>query len=79
MATMASQTTSLTVVYSTFYSVADQRKDQSYASLAFVKEIHRWPVNSPHKRPVTRKIILFDDVILMYIIQYGPSDGKGVS
>ena len=37
------------------YSSADQRKDQSFASLAFVRGIHRWPVNSPHKGPVTRK------------------------
>ena len=26
--------------------------------------IPRWPVNSPHKRPVTRKMFLFDDVII---------------
>ena len=26
--------------------------------------IHRWPVNSPHKRPVTRKMLPFDDVII---------------
>ena len=32
-----------------------KRKYQSSASLAFVRGIHRWPVNSPHKRPVTRK------------------------
>ena len=36
MTTMASQKTSLTVVYSTIYSDADQRKHQSSASLAFV-------------------------------------------
>ena len=27
-------------------------------------DIGRWPVNSPHKRPVTRKIFPFDDVIM---------------
>ena len=42
---------------------ADQRKHQSSASLAFVLGIHRWPVNSPHKGPVTRKMFPFDDVI----------------
>ena len=26
--------------------------------------IHRWPVNSPHKCPVTRKVFPFDDVII---------------
>ena len=55
MGAMASQITSLRIVYSTVYSGADQRKHQSSASLVFVRGIHRWPVNSPHKWPVTRK------------------------
>ena len=63
---MASQITSLTSVYSTVYSGADHRRIQSSASLAFVWEIHRWPVNSPHKWPVTRKMFSFDDVIMTY-------------
>ena len=63
---MASQITSLAIVYSTVYSGADQRKHQSPASLAFVWGIHRWPVNSPHKWPVTRKIFPFDDVIIYH-------------
>ena len=50
MSAMASQITSLTIVYSTVYSGVDQRKHQSSASLAFVRGIHRWLVNSPHKR-----------------------------
>ena len=41
MTTIASQITSLTVVYSTVYSDADQRNHQSSASLAFVRGIHR--------------------------------------
>ena len=64
MGTVASQITSLTIVYSTVYSDADQRKHQSSASLAFVWGIHRGPVNSPHKWPVTRKMFPFDDVIM---------------
>ena len=64
MSAMASQITSLTNVYSTVYSGADQRKHQSSASLALVRGIHRWPVNSPHKWPVTRKKLRFDDVIM---------------
>ena len=40
------------------------RKHQSSASLAFVRGIHRWPVNSQHKWPVTRKMFPFDDVIM---------------
>ena len=35
-------------------SDADQRKHKSSASLAFVRGIHRWPVNPPHIWPVTR-------------------------
>ena len=64
MSLMASQITSLTIVYPTVYSSADQRKHQSPASLAFVRGIHRGPVNSPHKWPVTRKRFPFDDVIM---------------
>ena len=45
-------------------SGADQRKHQRSASLAFVRGIHRWPVSSPHKGPVTRKMFPFDDVIM---------------
>ena len=55
MSVIASQITTLTIVYSTICSGADQRKHQSSASLAFVRGIHRGPVNSPHKWPVTRK------------------------
>ena len=64
MNTIASQITSLAIVYSTIYSGADQSKHQSSASLAFVRWIHRGPVNSPHKWPVTRKMFPFDDVIM---------------
>ena len=62
---IASQITSLTIVYSIVYSDADQRKHKSSASLAFVRGIHRGPVNSPHKWPVTRKMFPFDDVIMI--------------
>ena len=59
--------TSLTIVYSTVYSGADQRKHQSSAWLAFVLGIHRWPVNSPHKVPVTWKMFSFDEVIMWWL------------
>ena len=65
MGTIASQITSLTIVYSTVYSGADQRKHQSSASLGFVRWIHRGSVNSPHKWPVTLKMFPFDDVIMI--------------
>ena len=67
MGAMASQITSLTIVYSTVYSDADQRKNQNSVSLAFVRGIHRGPVNSPHKWPVTRKMFPFDDVIMKIV------------
>ena len=67
MDAVASQITSLTIVYSTVDSDADQRKHQSSAWLAFVGGIHRGPVNSPHKWPVTRKMFPFDDVIMILI------------
>ena len=66
MSVIVSQITSLTIVYSSVYSGADQRKHQSSASLPFVRGIHRWPVNSPHKGPVTRKLFPFDDVIMLF-------------
>ena len=43
------------IVYSTVYSRHRSKKTSSSASLAFVRGIHRWPVSSPHKGPVTRK------------------------
>ena len=50
MSAMASQITSVSIVYSAIYSGADLRKHQNSASLAFVRGIHRWLVNSPHTR-----------------------------
>ena len=67
MGAMVSQITSLTIVYSIVYSGTDERKHQSSASLAFVLGIHRGPVNSPHKGPVTQKMFPFDDVIMEYL------------
>ena len=71
MSVIASQITSLTIIYSIIYSGADQRKHQSSASLAFVRGIYRWPVNSPHKWPVTRKMLPFDDVIISLLAYLG--------
>ena len=68
MSTMASQITSVSIVYSTVCTGPDQRKHQRSVSLAFVRGIHQWPVNSLHKGPVTRKIFPYDDVIMSYNI-----------
>ena len=59
MGAIASQISGLTIVYPIVYSGADQRKHESSASLASVREIHRVPVN--YKWPVTRKMFPFDD------------------
>ena len=64
MGPTTSQITSLAIVYSIVYSGIDQRKHQSSASLAFVRGIHRRPMNAPHKWPVTRKMFPFDDFIM---------------
>ena len=68
MSSIAFQITSLTIVYSTVYSGANQRKHQSSASLAFVCgefTVDRW---IPRKKvPVTRKMFPFDDVIMHYV------------
>ena len=83
MSAMAYQITSFTIVYSIVYSGADQRKHQSSASLAFVRGIHRSPANSPHKGPVRRKMIPFDDVVmrpfLRQIIQTNPNFKSALS
>ena len=70
MSALASQITGASMVCSTDCSGADQRKHQSSASLAFVRGIHRWPVNSPHKGPVTREMFPFHNVIMA---TYNPS------
>ena len=66
MSAMLSQITNISIAYSTFCSGADQRKHQSSASLALVRGIHRWPVNSHHKEPVTWKMFPFDDIIMFH-------------
>ena len=64
MSALAFQIMGELFVYPTVCIGAEQRKHESSASLAIVRVIHRSPVNSPHKRPVRRKIIPLDDVIM---------------
>ena len=64
MNAMASQVTVVSMVCPAVCSGADQRKHQISESLAFVRGIHRWSVNFPHKRPLTRKMSPFDAVIM---------------
>ena len=66
MSAVVSQITGVSMVYPTVCLGTDQRKHQSSASLAFVRGIHQWLVDSPHKAPVTRKMFPFDDVIMIF-------------
>ena len=76
MNAMESHITCVSIVCSTVSSGADKKKHQSSASLAFVRWIHHRPVKSPHKRPVTRKMFPFDNVIMQ---QPKPRNGKYTS
>ena len=68
MVAIASQITSLAIVFSPVYLNTDQRKNQSSTALAFVWGSHRRPVNSPHKWPVKRKMFPFDNVIVSTVV-----------
>ena len=63
---IASQITGVPAVGSIVCSGIDQIILQSFASLASVRGIYRWPVVFPHKGPVTRKNFPFDDVIMAF-------------
>ena len=63
------------IVYLTICSGANQRKYQSSTPLAFVQRIYQWPVNFLHKGPVTRKIFLFDDIIIIsFLVEFQVGD-----
>ena len=64
MSAMASHITRLTIIYSAFYSGEDQRKKSELRVTGLCAEKSPWPVNSPHKGPVTREMFPFDDVIM---------------
>ena len=66
MSAMASLITGVSIVSLIVCSGADQRNHQRSASLAFVRGIHRWPVESFHQGPVMREMLPFDDVIMFY-------------
>ena len=70
MGAIASQITGISIVYSIVFPCADQRKHKNSASLAFVRRIHQWPVNSHHKGPMPRKMFPFDGVIMTCCYRY---------
>ena len=63
---MASQMTGVLIVCLTVCSGADLRKHQSSASLAFVRGIYRWQVDSSHKGPVMRIFFIDDFTVINY-------------
>ena len=65
MTTIASQITSLTIVYPIVYSDAGQKKTSKLRVTGLCVGKSPGPVNSPHKGPVTRKMFPFDDVIML--------------
>ena len=64
MCTMVSHITDVSNVCPIVCSGADDRKHQSFASLAFMAGIYLWRLDSPHKGLVTWKMLPFDDVIM---------------
>ena len=68
---IASQITSLTIVYSIVYSDADQSKHQSSASLAFVRGIHRGPSTGEFPAQIASNVIMMPvEVQSVYPIRY---------
>ena len=65
MSAMASQITDDSIVCSSFCFGTDPRRHQSSTSLAFVRGIHRLPVDSPHKGFSNAEKLPFDDVIML--------------
>ena len=66
MGVMESQINSLTIVYSKLFRCRSKKTPKLCVTgpWPFVRGIHRSPVNSTHKGPVTRKMFPFDDVIV---------------
>ena len=64
MTTMASQITSLTIVFSTVYSRRRSKKISKLRVTGLCAGNSPGPVNSRHKGPLTRKLVPFDDVII---------------
>ena len=73
MSAMTSQLASLTIVYSSIYSRRRSKKTPKHRVTGLCAENSQWPVNSPHKEPLTRKMFLFDDVIMWRCIMICPT------
>ena len=64
MFAMAFQITGVLMVCSTAFQVQIKENTKAQRHWPLWGAIHRWPVNSPHKGPVTRKMFPIDDVIM---------------
>ena len=64
MSAMACQITGALIAYSTGLFRCRLKKTSKLRVTGLMRGIHRWPVNSMHRRPVTRNIFPFDDVIV---------------
>ena len=69
MSVMASQITDISIICSTVCSGVDQRRHQSSASLAFVRGIHRWPVDCSHKQYAAHDIRRVREVSMGFPLQ----------
>ena len=69
MSTMASKITSLTIIYATVYSGADEKKTSTLRVTGLSPVTGQFPAQGP----VTRKMFPFDDVIMHW--HFGASIG----
>ena len=78
MGAIASQITSLTIVYSIIDSDAGKKKTSKLRVTGLCEGFHRGPMNSPHKWPVMREMFPFDDVIMWYCICLKDNEYEGL-
>ena len=64
MREMASQTTDVSVVAQAFVRAQINKNIKVSASLSFVRGLHQWLVESPHKVWITKTMFPFNDVLM---------------
>ena len=67
MSMMVSQISGVSIVCSIVCSGTDKKKTSKLRVTGIFKENHRWPGDSLQKGPVTQKMFLFDDVIMVIL------------
>ena len=76
MNVMASHITGISILINRLFR---RRSKKTSASPFCVWRIHRWPVNSPHKGPVTRKMLPFDGVIMTFSVIWSTEMAQAIS